>query len=155
MNPVSADHEVVRGRIAVAELDRERPVSPLQAANVDTHPDRHLCRPFQQHGVEIRSLKREAGSDAVPQPRHVDLDEESAPVIAHTLARDDDGLLDHRVLKVECAEGAGRVTGQVDAGTGLLPGPLPLHDFGREPGTGERSGGAETGDASADDEDAR
>jgi hypothetical protein len=54
--------------------------------------------------------------------------------------------------RVECAEGTGRVTGQVDAGTGLLPRPLPLHDFGREPG--ERSGGAETGDASADDEDA-
>ena len=52
-------------------------------------------------------------------------------------------------------EGTGRVTGQVDAGTGLLARPLPLHDFGREPGTGEHSGGAETGDASADDEDAR
>jgi hypothetical protein len=53
------------------------------------------------------------------------------------------------------AEGTGRVSGQVGAGTGLLPRLLPLHDFGRESGRGERSGGAETGDASADDEDAR
>jgi hypothetical protein len=105
--------------------------------------------------VEIRPLKRETGSDAVPQPRHVDLDKQSAPVIAYALARDDDGLVDDRVLEVECPEGTGRVTGQVDAGTGILPCPLPLHDFGREPGTGERSGGAETGDASAGDEDAR
>jgi hypothetical protein len=105
--------------------------------------------------VEIRPLKRETGSDAVPQPRHVDLDKQSAPVIAYALARDDDGLVDDHVLEVECPEGTGRVTGQVDAGTGILPCPLPLHDLGREPGTGERSGGAETGDASADDEDAR
>jgi hypothetical protein len=125
-----------------------------EAANVDIHPDRHLG-PFQQNGVEIGPLKSETGSDGVPQPRHVDLDKQSAPVIAHALARDDDGLVEDRVFEVERVESTGRVAGQVDAGTGLLPRPLPLHDFGREPGTGERSGGAETGDASAHDEDAR
>jgi hypothetical protein len=75
-------------------------------------------------------------------------------VIAHTLAFDDDGPLDDRVLEVECAEGAGRVTGQVDAGTGLLPCLLPLDDLDREPNTGQRSSSGEAGDARADDEDA-
>jgi hypothetical protein len=75
-------------------------------------------------------------------------------VIAYTLTRDDDGLLDDSVLEVECAQGAGRVTGQVDAGTGLLPRPLPLDDLRREPSTGERSSSGEAGDACADDEDA-
>ncbi|MGH9231205.1 MAG: hypothetical protein ACRD07_21180 [Acidimicrobiales bacterium] len=49
----------------------------VEAAHVDIHPDGHLG-PFQQNGVEIRPLKRETGSDAVPQPRYVDLDKQSA-----------------------------------------------------------------------------
>jgi hypothetical protein len=64
--PVSADDEVVLDRVAVAELDRERAVSLLQAAHLGTHPDRHPGGPFQQHGVQIRPPERKAGPDAVP-----------------------------------------------------------------------------------------
>ena len=69
------------------------PFSLAEPADVDSHPDRHVASPVEQHGMEICAMEREAGPDAVPQLREIDLDEQPAAVVAEALPRDHDRSL--------------------------------------------------------------
>ena len=80
-------------RGAVAELDRTVSSRSLEPANVGSHPNRHVAGPLEQHGMEVCPLKREAGPDAIPQLRQIDLDKQPAAVIADALSRDHDSPL--------------------------------------------------------------
>ena len=93
--------------------------------------------------MEVCAVEREAGSDAVPQLREIDLDEQPPAVVADALPRDHDSSLDDCLLEAQRAERAGRVARQIDTRPRLAPRGLPLDHLGREAGTGERSSGAQ------------
>jgi hypothetical protein len=84
---------------SVAELDCEGAVVLAESAHVHGHPDRHVARPVDQNGMEIRAMEREAGSNVVPDLGEIDLDEQPAAVVAETLPSDHDRPLRHRPLE--------------------------------------------------------
>jgi hypothetical protein len=124
-----------------------------ERSNVSSHPDRHPASPLEQYGVEVYSRERETRSDAVPQLREIDLDEQPAAVVADQLARDRHSSVGHCLFEAQGTQRAGGVPGQVDTRPGLVPGGLPLDHLDGESSLGERLGGRESGETSPDDED--
>ena len=103
--------------------------------------------------MEICAMECQAGADAVPQLRQIDLDEQPAAVVADTLPRYHDSSLQDRLLEAEPSQRTGGIPGQVDTEPAPVPRGLPLDHFGREARTGERSRHSEPCDATSDDED--
>lgn len=56
--------------------------------------------PVEQDGMES-AMECQAGADAVPRLRQIDLDEQPAAVVADTLPRDHDSSLRERLLEAE------------------------------------------------------
>jgi hypothetical protein len=57
------------------------------------HPERHVANSVEQDGVEVCPREREAGPDAIPQLREVNLDEQPTVVVADALPGDHDSSL--------------------------------------------------------------
>lgn len=103
--------------------------------------------------MQVGALEREAGPDALPQLREIDLNEQPASIVADPLPRDHNSSLQHFLLEAQRAQRPGRVPRQVDISAHLDAGGVSLDHLDREASTGERSGGREARDAGPDDED--
>ena len=98
---VRTDHEVELAGGAVAELDCDSFAFVVELTNVDSHPDRHVASPVEQDVVEICTMECNARADAVPQLRHIDLDEQPPAVVADALPGDHDPSLQDRLFEAE------------------------------------------------------
>ncbi len=149
---VRTDHDAELAGGSVAELDCDSFAFVAKLTNFDSHPNWGVASPVEQDVVEICTMKRQAGADAVPQRRQIDLDEQPAAVVADALPGDHDPSLQDRLLEAEPPQRTGGIPGQVDTRARPVPRGFAFDRLDSEASTGERSSGSKPSDATSNDE---